>query len=137
MEWLEIDARDKELVQAAVQVIRKNFQEGKHTVGAAVACASGKIFTGVNIETVGYGPCAEPIALGAALGSGEREFTTVVAVSGWSRGELVLSPCGNCRQLLIEYAPEAFIVLPHNGKLHKTRMRELLPSPYRTFADEK
>ena len=136
MEWLEIDARDKELVQAAIDVIRRNFQDGKHTVGAAVLCASGKIYTGVDLDTVGYGPCAEPVALGAAISNGEREFSAIVAVSGWSSKYPALSPCGNCRQLLIEYAPEAFVILPHNGKLLKTRARDLLPSPYKTFSED-
>jgi len=135
MEWIEIDARDKELVQAAIDVIRKNFQDGRHTVGAAVLCASGKIFAGVNMDTVGYGPCAEPIALGAAISSGEREFTAIVAVSGWNPSYPVIPPCGNCRQLLIEYAPEAYVILRHNDKLLKTKVINLLPSPYKTFDD--
>lgn len=135
MEWVEVDARDKELVQAAIEVIRKNFQDGKHTVGAAVLCASGKIFTGVNMDTVGYGPCAEPIALGAAISGGEREFGAIVAVSGWNSSYPVIPPCGNCRQLLIEYAQEAYVILRHNDKLLKTKVSNLLPNPYKTFDD--
>lgn len=136
MQWVEIDGRDMELVQAAVEVIRRNFDEGKHTVGAAVLCSSGKIYTGVNLDTVGYGPCAEPVALGSAISQGEKEFSAIVAVSGWSLRDVVLSPCGNCRQLLIEYAPEAYVILPHNGALVKTQARNLLPNPYKTFSDD-
>jgi cytidine deaminase len=136
VEWVEIDARDKELIQAAIDVIRKNFQDGRHTVGAAVLCTSGKIFVGVNIDTVGYGPCAEPIALGAAISSGEREFSALVAVSGWNPSYPVISPCGNCRQLLMEYAPEAYVILRHNDKLLKTKARNLLPNAFRSFGDD-
>lgn len=136
MEWLEIDARDKELVQAAVDVIRRNFQEDKHTVGAAVLCPSGRIYAGVNIDTVGYGPCAEPIAIGAAISHGERELSAIVAVSGWNPSYPVISPCGNCRQLLVDYAPDALIILRHNDKLLKTKARNLLPNAFRSFGKE-
>ncbi len=74
MKYLEITEKDRQLVQAAVEVVTKHYREERHTVGAAVLCASGKIYTGVNVESVGYGPCAEPIAIGAAFSSGEKEF---------------------------------------------------------------
>ncbi len=67
-----IDADDKKLIDAAVEILRKNFHPAKHRVGAAVLCGSGKIYQGINIEACGYGPCAEPIAIGAALTQGER-----------------------------------------------------------------
>jgi cytidine deaminase len=134
MEWVEIDGRDKELIQVAAQIIRSNFKEGKHTVGAAVLCSSGRIFSGVNIETVGYGPCAEPIALGAAICSGESEISALVAVSGWGPNSLVISPCGNCRQLLMEYAPDAYVILRHRDKLLKTKAQNLLPNAFRSFS---
>jgi cytidine deaminase len=136
VEWLEIDARDKELVEAAIDVIRKNYEEGRYSVGAAVLCPSGKIYTGVNIDSIGYGPCAEPIAIGAAITNGEREFSAIVAVSGWNPSYPVISPCGNCRQLLIDYAPHALVILQQNGKLLKTKARNLLPNAFRSFSEE-
>jgi len=67
MKYLAITAQDRLLVQAAIEVIAKNYREERHTVGAAVLCSSGKTYAGVNVESCGYGPCAEPIALGTAI----------------------------------------------------------------------
>jgi len=133
MEYLEIDARDGELIAAAAEVIRTNFQEDRHTVGAAVRCSSAKTYVGVNIDSCGYGPCAEPIAVGAAISAGERKIEAIVAVEGRSGDFQVLSPCGNCRQLLLDYAPDAMVIVLHEGNVVKAKVKDLLPAPYRSF----
>jgi len=132
----EIDEKDRELIEAATEAIRRNYREDRHTVGAAVRASSGKVYVGVDVETTAYGPCAEPIAIGAAVSQGEREFVSIVAVSGGDPSFPVLAPCGNCRQLLADYAPDATVILPQGGKLVKARARDLLPLPYRRFRDE-
>jgi len=132
----EIDAEDRELIEAAREVIRRNYREDRHTVGAAVRTPSGKVYVGVDVGTTAYGPCAEPVAIGAAVSQGEREFVSIVAVSGGDPAFPVLAPCGNCRQLLVDYAPDAQVILPQGGKLVKVRARDLLPLPYRGFREE-
>ena len=123
MKYLEVTEKDRQLVQAAIEVVTKNYREERHTVGAAVLCASGKMYAGVNVESVGYGPCAEPIAIGAAVSQGEKQFVTVVAVQGGTAGFPVIPPCGNCRQLIWDYAPEAAVLLDKDGTLIKGRHR--------------
>jgi cytidine deaminase len=88
------------------------------TIGAAVLCASGACYLGVNIEACGYGPCAEPVAIGAASTAGEREIIKIAAVKKCGDEYPVLSPCGNCRQLLFDYFPDATVILDLDGKLH-------------------
>ena len=68
-------------------------------------------------------------ALGAAITSGERDFECIVAVYGKEHPHPVLPPCGNCRQLIYEYAPESFVILQTEGKYQKIRINELLPHP--------
>ena len=133
MQYLALDQNDERLIQAAARVIEKNYREGRHTVGAAVLAASGKIYVGVNIDTCAYGPCAEPIAMGAAISSGERDLLCIVAVEGWNPAHPPMPPCGNCRQLLEDYAPDIMIVLRHAGKLVKVRAADLLPNAYKSF----
>jgi len=133
MPALEIDAEDQRLIEAAGDALSRNFHPVRHTVGAAVVCRSGKIYTGVNIESCGYGPCAEPIALGAALTNGEREILAVVAVAQEGGGVAVLSPCGNCRQLLLDYTPEAMVIYNDGGRVLKARAKDLLPGAYRNL----
>lgn len=130
MQYLQIDPQDQQLIEAARQVVRQNFTEWNNTVGAAVRCGSGKIYEGVNIDSSGFGACAETIALGMAYSAGEREFLSVVAVYGGKPDYPVLPPCGNCRQIWQDYAPNAWVILTHAGKLMKTQMRQLLPDAY-------
>ena len=133
MEHAEIEAKDRQLIEAATDVIRRNYRDERHTVGAAVLCASGRIYVGVNIDSCGYGPCAEPIAIGAAISNGERDFLSVVAVGAGNGNYRVIPPCGNCRQLLLDYAPDALVILEYDGILVKTQVRNLLPAPYVMF----
>ena len=135
MEYLEIDSKDQQLIDAAIDVIRRNYQDPRHTVGAAVLCSSGKMYTGVNIECCGYGACAEPVAIGAAISNGERDLLVIVAVGG--KGDLypIMSPCGNCRQLLYDYAPDCMVIIKQDDKIVKTKARDLIPDAYSTFDD--
>jgi cytidine deaminase len=130
MEPLELDAADRELIAAAREAVRRSFHPVRHTVGAAVRGASGRIHVGVNLESCGYGPCAEPVAVGAAVTAGEPGILAVVAVVADREGCPVLPPCGNCRQLLADYAPEAWVIVEDGGRLCKVRAAELLPFPY-------
>ena len=125
--YQEITSEDQKLIDAATDVIRRNYTAEKHTVGSAVLCENGKIFTGVNIDTCAYGPCAEPITLGAAISRGERKFMTIVAVRGTGA---VIPPCGNCRQMLLDFAADINVIVPHDGKLMKTSIKDLLPDAY-------
>jgi cytidine deaminase len=136
MKHLEITERDQQLVQTAIDVVSRNFRDERHTVGAALLCPSGKIYAAVNVEACGYGPCAEPIAVGMAISQGEREFTTIVAVGGWDTRHPLLPPCGNCRQLLWDYAPGMSVLLHKEGKLIKVGIADLLPLAYRNFYDD-
>ena len=136
MKKRRITPADRKLIAAATAVLRRCHRPGRHSVGAAVLCPSGRTYTGVNVEACGYGPCAEPVAIGAAFSHGETEITAVAAV-GMRRGKLVLlSPCGNCRQLIFDYSPDAMVLYSVNGAVHKATASELLPGAYRTRFDE-
>ena len=132
MTFLPIDADDEKLIEAARNVLRTAYLPGRHTVGAAVLCPSGRVYVGVNVEACGYGPCAEPIAVGAAFTAGERHLAKIVAVCKVGETYPVLSPCGNCRQLVFDYSPEAMVILDVDGKVLKTEARNLLPGAYKS-----
>lgn len=125
-----LNVNDYELVKAAEKAIKANYDEVNfnHTVGAAVRCKSGKIYVGVNVYSL-HGACAEQIALGNAITQGEREFLSIVAVRG-KEGEEVLPPCGNCRQILSDYAPECEVILSKTNGGSKVMAKELLPFAY-------
>lgn len=123
-----LNEADLELIPMALEVLKKNFDDGvyNHTVGCALLCKNGKVYTGVNCDGI-HGSCAEYITMGIAISSGEREFETIVAVHD-KADKFVIPPCGNCRQMLFEYCPDIkVIVKDENGELVKVTARDLLP----------
>ena len=102
----EITEQDRKLIQLALEALAKNFDDGiyNHTVGCAIRCNNGRIYTGVNCAGI-HGSCAEYITTGTAISAGEREFDTIVAVHE-KHLNCVIPPCGNCRQMLFEYCPD-------------------------------
>ena len=96
-------------------------------VGAALLCKDGTVFTGCNIENAAYGAtiCAERTAIFKAVSEGHRDFETLV-IAGRSDDYCV--PCGTCRQVMMEFAPELTVIcLNKNGESKKFALKELLP----------
>lgn len=128
MDRYEIEASDKKLIEIALDTLSRNFDDGiyNHTVGCAVRCANGKIYKGVNCDGI-HGSCAEYITIGTAISCEEREFDTIVAVHD-KAPNCVVSPCGNCRQMMLEYCPDIKVIVnDEHGKLIKVKARDLLP----------
>lgn len=128
MEKYDLTAGDRELIKIALKVLEKNFDDGvyNHTVGCAIRCKNGNIYKGVNCDGI-HGSCAEYVTMGIAISAGEREFDTIVAVHDKSPG-YVISPCGNCRQMLFEYCPDIMVIVKDNeGNLVKVKASDLLP----------
>ena len=124
-------AVDVELIEAARDAIRRNYDvEGeRHTVGAAMRTSSGEVFVGVNVYSL-HGSCAEFIALGSAITAGHREFEAIVSVRG-AEGEEIVAPCGNCRQMLSDYAPGCEIIVAGGDGPVAVEAADLLPYAYR------
>lgn len=128
MRYYEITKEDYELITKALEVLIQNFDDGiyNHTVGAALRTKDGKIYTGVNCDGI-HGSCAEYIAMGIAYSNGERKFDTIVAVNEHAPNK-VISPCGNCRQMLIEYCPDIKVILnDEKNNIIKVSIQDLLP----------
>ncbi len=109
-------------------MLESNFDDGvyNHTVGCALLCRSGRIYNGINRDGI-HGSCAKYITVGIAISNGERDFDTIVAIHD-KHTNSVISPCGNCRQMLFEYCPGIKVIVnDENGNLIKVRARDLLP----------
>lgn len=128
MKKFKLNDKDKQLIQTALKVLEENFDDGiyNHTVGCAILCKNGNIYKGVNCDGI-HGSCAEYITMGIAVSQGERDFDTIVAVHEKAANS-VISPCGNCRQMLFEYCPDIKVIVnDENGNLIKVKARDLLP----------
>ena len=119
---------DHAMIADALALLEKTFDDGMylHTVGCAIRTRSGKVYCGVNCDGI-HGSCAEYVTMGMAVSAGEREFDTIVAVHEKHLNG-VISPCGNCRQMLYQYCPDILVIVnDEEGKLVKVSARDLLP----------
>jgi cytidine deaminase len=101
-----------------------NFQ-----VGAALLGKSGTIHTGVNVENASYGLtiCAERNTVAKAVSEGEREFTAIAIVGP---GPSPVTPCGACRQVLIEFGRDLVVIMAGDDSVEVRRLDELLPEAF-------
>ncbi len=114
------------LVSQAVVVRRLAYVPySKFPVGAALLTKSGKIYTGCNVENASYGltVCAERVAIWKAVSEGETEFEALAVATNIGG-----SPCGACRQVMAEFAPEMPVLIADlAGKITTMNVAELLP----------
>jgi cytidine deaminase len=99
-------------------------------VGAVALTASGRVFPGCNVENAAYPAaiCAERAALLSAYAAGERAIVALAVVAD-TPGPV--SPCGTCRQVIHELAPNCTVVLANlHGALQLTTPQELLPGGF-------
>jgi cytidine deaminase len=123
-----------QLVRAAARARQNAIAPySKFQVGAALLTRRGKIITGANVESASYGLtcCAERVALFKALTEGQKDFVAIAVVTRVPGGAM---PCGACRQLLAEYAPQATIYVADSRALKRVRkfqIADLLPGAFR------
>jgi len=126
---------------AAALAVRKNAHApySRFLVGAAVATKDGRIFAGCNVENASYGitNCAERTAFFSAIAAGVRadEFS-LLAVVGDTPDPI--SPCGACRQVMIELGGTTLPVVLTNlaGHIERTTAGALLPGAFRLDPNE-
>lgn len=100
-------------------------------VGAALRAPDGRVFPGANVENSSFGltRCAEQSAVQALATSGCRGFDELVVYTGSPQPS---SPCGACRQVLFEFAPDAKVYLVNEaGDVITTTVADLLPLGFR------
>jgi cytidine deaminase len=109
---LPLAERQRELVTAALQLLRARSAVGRHEVAAALRTTSGAVHRGLHVESsIGRASiCAEGAAVAAAAAAGDTEIETIVAVLDTGGDWRVVTPCGLCRELISDYAPEATVI---------------------------
>jgi cytidine deaminase len=119
------------LVAAAAAARERAFAPySRFRVGAALEADDGTVSTGCNVESASYGLtiCAERVALVKGVSEGRTRFRRVAVVT--DAAELT-PPCGACRQLLWEFAPDAEVALANlRGQTATYRMADLLPHAF-------
>lgn len=119
---------DQELVELAFTMLDRSYAPYSHfPVGAALEGDDGTIYTGCNVENAAYGSCicAERTALVKAVSEGCRSFRRLAVVGNSAD---YCWPCGSCRQMLYEFAPDLEILAANKDhQFVKYTLRQLLP----------
>jgi len=133
-----LSERDRELIAAASEAIKRRYRNDWQEVGAALRTRDGRIYTGVNLDAYlgRMAVCAEAVALGRAVTDvGETGIETIVAVRHpdpleTNQAIAVVSPCGSCRELIWDYDRNARVIVPGADGPVIADIRELLPNKY-------
>lgn len=131
-------AYDREALIAAAARVREHayVPYSKFKVGAALLGASGRVYTGCNVENASSGAtiCAERTAVVKAVSEGERDFVALAVVTDVPQPA---SPCGICRQVLVEFNPELPVIMANlRGEYRVERVSGLLPQAFTQAARE-
>ena len=125
------EARLPELRATAQEAMQRAYAPySRFRVGAALLAADGTIVPGCNVENAAYPAaiCAERGAVMAAMAQGRREFAFLVIAT---EADTPTPPCGQCRQVLAEFAPALPIVsVAGDGREARWSLAELLPLPF-------
>jgi cytidine deaminase len=124
---MDLSKKIKKLIQSAIEA--RKYSQAKYSdfsVGAAILTREGEIITGCNVESSSFGLtiCAERVALTKALSEGKSNFTHIAVIGPTDD---YCPPCGACRQLLYDYAPEIEVILSSIDDIKIISLKELLP----------
>lgn len=117
---------DETLLALAISARERSYSPySGYAVGAALLCADGRVFQGCNIENASFGltNCAERTAMFKAISEGATEFTAI-AISAEKSAPW---PCGACRQVLNEFAPDIRVLVTWDGHVDEAPLSQLLP----------
>lgn len=128
---------DRALIAAAQEVRSRSYSPySGFRVGAALRCADGAVVVGTNVENASFGLsiCAERSAVARAVAEGREAFDAMAIVAD---GDQPTPPCGACRQVMLEFAPDMVVLLAGaagaDGPVVRTTVRELVPLAFTTF----
>lgn len=121
----------KALMAEAVKARKRAYAPySRFAVGAALLAKDGSVHLGCNVENASYGLtiCAERNAVWKAVSEGVTEFAAIAVTA---RDGLGAPPCGSCRQVLHEFAPNALVYWRDaRGRILKRKLTELLPEAF-------
>lgn len=131
---LDLDAlntkSDEELFEIAKSSLKNSYSPySKISVSAAVLCENGEVYTGVNVENASFGAgvCAEISAIVSAISNGNRNFLKIAVTSSLENG---ITPCGICRQFILEFGEDIDVIFESQNKLKSVKIKKLIPDAF-------
>ncbi|MBQ9731515.1 MAG: cytidine deaminase [Alphaproteobacteria bacterium] len=125
----------QKLFKLATQAAQKAYcPYSKFAVGAAILADDGNFYVGCNVENISYpvGTCAEAGAIAAMIAGGGKIISEIVI---FADAKTLVSPCGACRQRIVEFSDENTLVHMANieGIKKTVKANQLLPFGFEEF----
>ncbi|SFW43210.1 cytidine deaminase [Selenomonas ruminantium] len=124
---------DKDLIAAAKKYRENAYAPySKFKVGAAVLTKKGNVYGGCNIENSSFPVtnCAERTAIFKAVSEGEQAFAAIALIAD-TPGPC--SPCGACRQVMVEFKIPRIIMANMKGDVKVVTLEEIMPYAFTEF----
>jgi cytidine deaminase len=123
---------DKQLIDVACEKLQSSYDDPHHCVAAAIRAKNGKTFACMDLGHFTGSVGAEVATLSKAHDAGERELDTLVAVrfEGPQNEKGIANPCGKCRQVLLDYAPDLKLLMADGDQVRIMTVQESLPLAY-------
>lgn len=148
LDYSELSKQESAVVHAAKEALKNAYAPYSHFhVGSAVLLANGEIVQGSNQENAAYpsGLCAERVALfsaGSNYPGVKIEMIGIAAMPAGATDHTLVSSCGNCRQVMMEYqsrqdAPMHLLFVHPNREVLRTTVRDVLPFGFDSKSLEK
>jgi cytidine deaminase len=126
---------EQALIDAAKEVrLHAYAPYSGYRVGAALLDENGQVHSGCNVENAAFpeSVCAEANAIGSMVTAGGKKIVAIAAVGG--KDEIVAcTPCGGCRQKILEFADEdtRILLIGDSGDIEGYSIEDLLPASFR------
>jgi len=126
---------EQALIDAAKKVrLQGHAPYSGYRVGAALLDDAGQVHSGCNVENAAFPEsiCAEANAIGSMVSAGGKKIVAIAAVGGADEIE-ACTPCGGCRQKILEFADgdTRVLLIGHDGGIESHTIEELLPAAFR------
>ena len=136
MRHKEDDVIFKKIYDDALRVMNLAYAPySDFCVGSAILSDRNKIYIGCNVENAAYpeGLCAEAGAISAMIAGGCKLISSICIVA---KSEKLITPCGGCRQKIVEFSNFETLVFMANSKgdFKSYKVHDLLPGSFsKTF----
>lgn len=126
---MPLSTAEASLIGRATSIVNSLPPSDAHSIASAAIDSNDHVYTGANVHHFTGGPCAELVVLGSAAAAGASKLTHIVAIE--KKLGRIPSPCGRCRQVLLDLYPQIKVIVAEDGGGPRAKsVDELLPHGY-------
>lgn len=120
------------LFRAGSDVIKNVYHPIRHNICAVILGESGELYSAINMKGCAYNPCAEASAMSQVFKNKDKPVKIVAVGCNANIDTFIISPCGNCRQLFVDYNKDLIVLMPSESDdlCQEVKAIDLMFNPY-------